>query len=147
MIERRWISMYLTYDEYVNFGGGALDETVFQQLEFEVRTIIDWRTFNRLQNEEDYPESVKRCMFALIKLLQQKQQAMIVDASATTGSAQAGITGESNDGVSTTYNVMSAKEAVDTMKDEFENTIKMYLSNVKNSLGRKVLYRGLYPDE
>ena len=139
--------MYLTYDEYVNFGGSALDETVFQQLEFEVRTIIDWWTFNRLQNEEDYPEAVKRCMFALIKLLQQKQQAMIVDASATNGSTQAGITGESNDGVSTTYNVMSAKEAVDAMKGEIESTIRMYLSSVKNSLGRKVLYRGLYPNE
>lgn len=147
MIERRWISMYLTYDEYVNFGGSALDETVFQQLEFEVRTIIDWWTFNRLQNEESYPEAVKRCMFALIKLLQQKQQAMIVDASATNGTTQAGITGESNDGVSTTYNVMTAKEAVDAMKGEIESTIRMYLSSVKNSLGRKVLYRGLYPNE
>lgn len=140
--------MYLTYDEYTNFGGSALEETVFQQIEFESRTIIDWWTFNRLQNEEDYPEAVKRCMFALIKLLQQKQQAMVVDASAIEdGSVQAGITGESNDGVSTTYNVMSAKEAVDTMKGELENTIRMYLSGVRNSLGRKVLYRGLYPNE
>lgn len=139
--------MYLTYDEYTNFGGDALEETAFQQLEFEARTVVDWWTFNRLQNEENYPEAVKRCMFALIKLLQQKQQAMIVDASATNGSTQAGITGESNDGVSTTYNVMSAKEAVDAMKAELDNTIRMYLSNVKNSLGHKVLYRGLYPNE
>ena len=139
--------MYLTYDEYTNFGGNALEETVFQQLEFEARTIVDWWTFNRLQNEEDYPEAVKRCMFALIKLLQQKQQAMVVDASVTNGSTKAGITGESNDGVSTTYNIMTAKEAIDNAKTEIENTIKMYLSNVKNSLGHKVLYRGLYPNE
>ena len=139
--------MYLTYDEYTNMGGNTLEETVFQQLEFEARTIVDWWTFNRLQNEESYPESVKRCMFALVKLLCDKQQAMIVTARASDGSIQAGITGESNDGVSTTYNTLSAKEAVDTMKTELDNTIRMYLSNVKNSLGRKVLYRGLYPNE
>lgn len=139
--------MYLTYDEYTNMGGNTLEETVFQQLEFEARTIVDWWTFNRLQNEESYPESVKRCMFALVKLLYDKQQAMIVTARASDGSIQAGITGESNDGVSTTYNTLSAKEAVDTMKTELDNTIRMYLSNVKNSLGRKVLYRGLYPNE
>lgn len=139
--------MYLTYDEYTNFGGNALEETAFQQLEFEARTVVDWWTFNRLQNEENYPEAVKRCMFSLIKLLNDKQQAMIVTAKASDGSIQAGITGESNDGVSTTYNTLSAKDAVETMKAELDNTIRMYLSNVKDSLGRKVLYRGLYPNE
>lgn len=139
--------MYLTYDEYTNFGGNALEETAFQQLEFEARTVVDWWTFNRLQNEENYPEAVKHCMFSLIKLLNDKQQAMIVTAKASDGSIQAGITGESNDGVSTTYNTLSAKDAVETMKAELDNTIRMYLSNVKDSLGRKVLYRGLYPNE
>ena len=55
--------------------------------------------------------------------------------------------GESNDGVSTTYNTLSAKEAVDTMQDEFKTTVQMYLSGVRNSLGHKVLYRGVYPNE
>lgn len=140
--------MYLTYDEYINMGGTEMEETAFQQLEFEARTIIDWWTFDRLQNEPEYPEAVKRCVMKLLSLLQVKQTAMVVDGQPDAeGVTKAGIASESNDGVSASYNTLSAKEAVDTMKDELEATVRMYLSNVKNSLGRKVLYRGLYPNE
>ena len=45
--------MYLTFDEYQEYGG-TLDEAAFYQLEFEARAVIDWWTFNRLQNEEEY---------------------------------------------------------------------------------------------
>ena len=138
--------MYLSYEEYLAYGG-TLEETAFQQLEFEARSVIDWWTFNRLQDEDTYPEAVKRCMFKLINLINDKQKAMVVDTQAENGTTQAGIASESNDGVSTSYNTMSAKDAVDTIQKEFETTVKMYLSNVKNSLGHKVLYRGVYPDE
>ena len=37
--------MYLTYDEYLTFGG-TVDEAAFDNLEFEARTIIDWWTYN-----------------------------------------------------------------------------------------------------
>lgn len=140
--------MYLTYNEYINMGGTEMEEATFQQLEFEARTIIDWWTFNRLQNEAQYPEAVKRCVMKLLSLLQVKQMAMVVDGqSDAEGVTKAGIASESNDGVSASYNTLSAKEAMDTMKGELEVTVRMYLSSVKNSLGRKVLYRGLYPDE
>lgn len=140
--------MYLTYAEYEEMGGRISEETAFQQLEFEARTIIDWWTFNRLQNETNYPEAVKRCMLALISLLETRQKAMVVDGqSQSDGSVTAGIASESNDGVSASYNTLSAKEAIDTINDALETTIRMYLSNVKDSLGRKVLYRGLYPNE
>ena len=43
--------MYLTYDEYNTLGGQALEETAFNQLEFEARTQIDWWTFGRLKNQ------------------------------------------------------------------------------------------------
>lgn len=139
--------MYLTYDEYVNMGGSTLEETTFQQLEFEARSIIDWLTFNRLQKEEEYPEAVKRCIFKLISLLNDKQKALMVDTQSSDGSVKAGIASESNDGVSTSYNTLSAKDAVDTLQKECEETIRMYLSGVKNSLGQLLLYRGLYPNE
>lgn len=139
--------MYLTYDEYVNMGGSTLEETTFQQLEFEARSIIDWLTFNRLQKEEEYPEAVKRCIFKLISLLNDKQKALIVDTQSSDGSVKAGIASESNDGVSTSYNTLSAKDAVDALQKECEETIRMYLSGVKNSLGQLLLYRGLYPNE
>ena len=138
--------MYLEYADYQEMGG-TLDETTFQQLEFEARAVIDWWTFNRLQNESEYPEAVKRCVFKLIGLINDKQKAMVIDAQDENGSIKAGIARESNDGVSTSYNTLSAKEAVDSLQKEFETTIRMYLSSVKNSLGHKVLYRGIYPNE
>ena len=138
--------MYLTFDEYQEYGG-TLEETAYNQLEFEARAIIDYWTFNRLQKEEEYPEAVKRCVFKLISLIQDMQKATALDAQSSNESTKAGIASESNDGVSTSYNTLSAKDAVDTIKKEYEDTIRMYLSGVKNSLGHRLLYRGIYPNE
>lgn len=141
--------MYLTFDEYLTFGGTLLEETAFDNLEFEARTVVDWWTYNRLQNDTEYPEAVKRCMYKLITMIKQKQDAQVLDGpnSAVTSSGRAGIMQESNDGVSTMYNVLSASEIVNQSQDEIKATIRMYLQNVRNSLGQKVLYRGLYPNE
>ena len=139
--------MYLTYEEYQNMGGTA-DETTFNDLEFEARCKVDYWTFNRLKNDETYPEELQRCMFKLINLIQQQQQATALSGDATsTGSAAAGITSMSNDGVSESYNVMSASQAADVISKQLDECIQQYLADVKNSLGRKVLYRGLYPGE
>lgn len=140
--------MYLTYDEYLAFGG-TVEETAFDNLEFEARTVIDWWTYNRLQNDEEYPEAVKRCMFKLINLIIAKQQAQLLknNGAVNTETTKSGIIQQSNDGVSTTYNVMSASEIIAQSGEDVKSTIRMYLQNVRNSLGRKVLYRGLYPGE
>lgn len=140
--------MYLTFDEYLTFGG-TLEETAFDNLEFEARTVIDWWTYNRLQNDTEYPEAVKRCMYKLITMIIQKQEAQVLDgpSSTVTSSGRAGIMQESNDGVSTMYNVLSASEIINQSQEEIKATIRMYLQNVRNSLGQKVLYRGLYPNE
>lgn len=142
--------MYLTYEEYLTFGGtSTLGETAFNDLEFEARTIVDWWTYNRLQNEEEYPEAVKRCMYKLITLIFTRQQAQLLNSGndAVSNSTGVGIVQQSNDGVSTTYNIMSAGEIISQSEEDIKSTIRMYLSNVRNSLGRKVLYRGLYPGE
>ena len=141
--------MYITYDEYLTFGGVELEETAFDNLEFEARTVIDWWTYNRLQNDEEYPEAVKRCMFKLINLIIAKQQAQLLKDNGTvnTDVTESGIVQQSNDGVSTTYNIMSASEIIAQSGEDVKSTIRMYLQNVRNSLGRKVLYRGLYPGE
>lgn len=139
--------MYLTYDEYIDMGGAEIEETAFKQIEFEARSVVDWWTFNRLQKEETYPEAVKRCIFRLIQLINDRQKAMVVDSQSSDGAVKAGIASESNDGVSTSYNTLSAKDATDTLQKEIEATIKMYLTGVKNSLGYLLLYRGVYPNE
>lgn len=139
--------MYLTYSEYQNMGG-TLDEALFNDLEFEAETQVDWYTFNRLQNEAQFPERLKRCMYALIKLIYKVQQAsMLGDDGSGDSEINAAVASQSNDGVSISYNVVSAKDAVDLSKAEIEATIQHYLQGVMNSLGRKVLYRGLYPGE
>lgn len=139
--------MYLLYSEYTNMGG-TLDETLFNELEFEAETQVDWYTFNRLQNEKELPERLKRCMYALINLIYKVQQASLLgDDGSGDSSINAAVASQSNDGVSISYNVVSAKDAVELSKSEIENTIQKYLQGVMNSLGRKVLYRGLYPGE
>jgi hypothetical protein len=140
--------MYLTYDEYAQLGGEELEETAFEQLEFEARSQIDWWTFGRLKNEESYPEAVKRCMFKLIELLDKQQKVLMVDAVDEDGNVKAGLmASQSNDGVSSTYNVITGNMAVRVIQSQLNNTIRMYLQDVRDSLGRKVLYRGLYPGE
>lgn len=139
--------MYLLYSEYQNMGG-TLDETLFNELEFEAETQVDWYTFNRLRNEEEYPERLKRCMYALISLIYRVQQAsMLGDDGSGDSNINAAVASQSNDGVSISYNVMSAHDVVESSKAEIESIIQRYLQGVMNSLGRNVLYRGLYPGE
>lgn len=140
--------MYLTYSEYLYYGG-TLDETTFNDFEFQAEAQVDWVTFNRLQGESNLPERLKRCMYVLIRYIQTQQMAMIMPttSSDTSGSLQAGIVSQSNDGVSISYNTLSANEIVSMSKDTIRDIIEQYLQGVTNSLGRKVLYRGLYPGE
>jgi hypothetical protein len=137
--------MYLTYEEYMNMGG-TLDQSAFNDFEFEAEAQIDWFTFNRLHNQKTYPEAVSRCVYALIKLCALKANAMNLGDTGDESSSGT-ISSQSNDGVSVSYNVLSASEAFKLCSDEVGNTIKRYLQGVTNELGRKILYRGLYPGE
>lgn len=140
--------MYLTYDDYIQMGGEKLEETAFESLEFEARSQIDWWTFGRLQKMETLPEAVKRCMFKLIELIDKQQKVLMVDAVDEDGNVVAGLmASQSNDGVSSTYNVITGNMAVRTIQSQLNSTIRMYLQGVRDSLGRKVLYRGIYPGE
>lgn len=143
--------MYLSYEDYKNMGG-TLDETTFDDLAFEASTQIDWYTFGRLRSEnyESLAKDVKKCMYHIIKLIRDEQLASSLatdsEGDETNGTAST-IVSQSNDGVSISYNVLSASDAVENAKTKIEQSIKRYLAYVKNSLGRKVLYRGVYPGE
>lgn len=136
--------MYLTFAEY-QIMGGTLDESTFNDLEYQAEMQINWYTFNRLTNDTEYPEAVKRCVYALIKLLYQVQLVTNVDTQSS--NINAGISSQSNDGVSISYNVLSASDLKKSSDDEIKKCIEMYLQTIKNSLGRRLLYRGVYPDE
>ena len=64
-------------------------------------------------------------------------------SSETSASSQVYITKQSNDGVATSYNGMSASNLFNICKSETKNAVIRYLSNVVNEAGRKVLFRGL----
>ena len=141
--------MYLTYEQYQEYGG-TLDETTFSDYEFEASTLIDWYTFNRLKDEMVYPEALTRLMYRLIQILTLQAQATgraELDSSAETSGDNRTIVSQSNDGVSISYNVLPASEIAEMCKKDLVNAIQMYLNGVTNSLGRKLLYRGLYPGE
>ena len=157
--------MYLSYEEYQNMGG-TLDDAAFNDFEFEAECIINWYTFDRLKNETEWSPEVKRCMYKLIGLAKLKADAMTIGSQTTqqtiddgqghtetvTTTTMSAIASQSNDGVSISYNTVSASQVFEklspfTKGGEIEGIVKMYLQGVVNSLGRKVLYRGLYPNE
>lgn len=139
--------MYLTYAEYTTYGG-TLDETTFNDISFEAASIIDWYTFNRLQREDQIHEAVKRCMYSIIKyVVAQQQVSGVLNDSASGSGVNAVVASHSNDGVSESFNILSAKDIIDSGKAQIKDTVNQYLSGVVNSLGQKVLYRGVYPNE
>ena len=142
--------MYIKYDEYKSYGG-TLDETTFNDFSFEASCIINYWTFNRLLNERDVQENVKRCMYKLISIAKQHADSLAIGepSSSSDGSTgtSAAIASQSNDGVSVSYNVQSASQIFESSKLEMEDIVRRYLAGVKNSLGQFVLYRGLYPNE
>ena len=143
---------YLTFSEYTEMGGTITDEALFNSLAFDAQAYIDWFTFNRLWKEEwqteEIMERVKICMFQLIKLVQAKANLVTPDVASTGGiNANAQVKSQSNDGVSTDYSVFSAEMLYEKAKQEIDDCIKRYLNGLMNSAGRKILYRGLYPNE
>lgn len=137
--------MYLSYEEYREMGG-TLDNTAFSNYLIDAETLVDWYTFNRLHNEIDIPVRVKQCVFKLISLADMKAKSFVLGREVD-GTGNAAVSAQSNDGVSISYNTLSASQAFDLIKAESGQVVKQYLNGVVNSLGRKLLYRGIYPNE
>jgi len=154
--------MYLTYEVYTEMGG-TLDETAFNDFEYEAETYVNWYTFRRLVNEVEYPEELARCMYRLIMLAKLKADTMLLgkqttvtvdgEGNTTTTEVSTYIKGQSNDGVSVDYNAVDAGNLFELLASRkqgnvIEDTIQRYLSGVRRKSDNKLLtYRGLYPDE
>lgn len=153
---------YLPYVLYQAMGG-TLDETTFNNFEYEAETIVNWYTFNRLKDEkeEDLPDELAKCMYRLIELVKLEAEAMILGKSSTTytvGSEEHTVVtappihSQSNDGVSISYNNIDASELFNKLdslgKDSpLAKVVFRYLQGVRNSKGKRLTYKGLYPDE
>lgn len=138
--------MYLSYDDYLTYGG-TLDETIFNNYEFEAECIIDYYTFDRLKQDTIISDNVKRLIYAMVELAQKKSAALSLGVSDTDDDSAGYITRQSNDGVDTTYSGISASTLFSLCKTETNTLVKKYLSAVVNEAGQKVLFRGLYPGE
>ena len=146
--------MYLTYEEYQEYGG-TLDETSFQDLEFDAESTINWFTFNRLFKPEwaDALETdqLKRCVYQLIRIKQLENELIMggLGGGGIGWTKEPGIVKESNDGVTTEYNVLSSGDllAYANGTRPKKDIIDRYLSSIVNDLGRRLLYRGIYPGE
>lgn len=137
--------MYLTYEEYIAMGG-TLDETTFNDYYYQAKALIDYVTFKRLVNDSTFPIELKYCVFRLIRMVQQQTDALSMGWKSDGSNAPA-IASQSNDGVSISYNVPRADILFNLSRTESEDMIRQYLVDVRNEAGRRVLYRGLYPDE
>ena len=141
---------YLTYEKYQELGG-TLDETLFNNLRLDAQGYIDWYTFNRLWKEEwrteDVMERVEICMYQLIGLVATKSNLITPQTNSAGINLNAQATSSSNDGVSTSYAVLTGELLFAYAKKEIEDTIDRNLNGVMNNAGRKLLYRGLYPNE
>ncbi len=148
--------MYLSYDEYVEYGG-TLEEAAFRDFEYDAESEINWFTFNRLKRPEWEDalrsEDLKRCMYQLIRIKQLEDE-LVSQSSGGAGwgvgwKKEPGITSQSNDGVSVTYNTLSSGELMAYFNGSKtkEDIVSRYLGNIVNDLGRNILYRGVYPGE
>ena len=84
--------MYLTYDEYVSYGG-KLSNADFDRFCFRAECEINNATLSRCKELEKVPDEVKRCMYELIIYLSKNSQNGSVSAIASF----------SNDGYSVSY--------------------------------------------
>lgn len=139
--------MYLTYDEYRAMGG-TLDATAFDDYEFAAEALVNWYTFNRLSQDTQIPSQVKRLVKYLIETAKREYDLLGQSSGGSSSEGTtAAIASQSNDGVSVSYNVLSARDLMEGLKTSERLTIETYLQGVMNEAGRKLLYRGLYPGE
>jgi len=112
-------NQYLTYSEYQELGG-TLEELPFNELEYEVRKIIDEKTLNRLKNVDTIPDEVKMCEFKMINTVSNYQN--------TTVKARSGVSSENIDGYSVSYRDM--KSVIESKNTELQEMVTTSLFGV-----------------
>lgn len=124
---------YLTYAEFVSYGGTGISQTDFPTAEFSARKRIDRATFDRVQAMNEVPEAVKRCMVAIMEA----QQSIGPEAQADSPI----VASFSTDGYSESYG--SAGEQTASMNVAIQNAISTLLYGEDDDNGVPLLYRGV----
>jgi len=153
------MSNYLSYEDYLELGGD-LDESVFNRYAFRAENAIDFRTFDRI-HKLDLAEQSERFLYALHMTMYDLISLYVANdsyvglAKATTVDADGNtvpevrLLGQSNDGVTVTYNVAGARDALFNIDKQMNDVMEKNLSGITFGLNgsRKLLWRGIYPDE
>lgn len=123
---------YLTYEEYVAYGGD-LSESAFHAAELRARKQIDKLTASRVAAMETVPEEVKLAMMELIK----SNAAASVDTLTENPLVQS----FNNDGYSESYGAGADQIAV--VQSSATAAVSDLLYGVVDDEGTPLLYRGL----
>ena len=126
------MAQYLTYDEYIAYGG-TLSETDFTLAEFKARSRIDWLTLARVKNMAVVPEEVKLAMMVIMK----------VDSkySADAEASSAIVSSFSTDGYSESYGGVS--EQSDNSEKQVTREVSRMLFGVLDDTGVPLIYKGV----
>ncbi len=104
--------MYLTYSEYVSYGG-KLPESNFSRLEFKARKLIDRRTMERIDSPD---ENIRRLVYEIIGICNEFD------------SRDSSVSGYGNDGVSVSY--VSPEAAKADFDKKVEELICIYAGDL-----------------
>ena len=121
---------YLTYEEYSNSLGGALDLTAFNRFESRACGIIDNATHNRIERMAEVPQRAKALCRDLVEYLANNVSNGKVVASKS----------QSAGGVSESESY--ATKTTDEMNCEMLNIVYDYLATEKDDNGTPLMYRG-----
>ena len=120
---------YLTIDEYREMGG-SMDEAAFKRHEMKARRLIDRLTHGRIRDEDPARQTVKMCMFELMR-------AQAEDESIAGGSGRE-VAAVSNDGVSVSY---AAQEG--GAQKRYADIVRSWLDGESAESGVSLLYCGV----
>lgn len=123
--------MYLTYEEFYDFGGGDVSEADFPRLSYRACKFLDLHTHSRVKAMAQVPEAVKRALVEII---------MIDSNSAATLSNQQSVKSYSTDGYSETMSDGLSASEVDALK---YNVLLEYLGEETDDNGTPLMYAGV----
>lgn len=126
------MAQYLTYEEYVAYGG-TMPETDYAVAEFKARSRIDWLTMARVQNMETVPEEVKLAMMVILKVDAKYSASAQVDSAI--------VSSFSTDGYSESYGGTSEQTAA--AENQVNREVTRMLLGVCDDYGVPLIYRGV----
>lgn len=126
------MAQYLTYDEYLSYGG-TMSETDFVLAEFKARSRIDRLTLARVQYMQTVPEEVKLAMMCIMKVDAKYSADAQVDSAI--------VSSFNTDGYSESYGGIS--EQSESAEKQLTKQVTSMLFGVLDDAGVPLVYMGV----